>query len=90
MTEPVENDALEKGLAQPLLLSSEDKQEDEDGDQDNDVSEEAPEESRGPATSIGSAYRLLTPSVKVCIYFEIHLLLHNLGSSFINSISLST
>lgn len=69
--EPVENDALEKGLAQPLLLSSEDKQEDEDGDQDNDVSEEAPEESRGPATSIGSAYRLLTPSVKVqlLIYF---------------------
>lgn len=69
--EPVENDALEKGLAQPLLLSSEDKQEDEDGDQDNDVSEEAPEESRGPATSIGSAYRLLTTSVKVqlLIYF---------------------
>ncbi|KAL6349525.1 hypothetical protein AAG906_034182 [Vitis piasezkii] len=69
--EPVENDALEKGLAQPLLLSSEDKQEDEDGDQDIDVSEEAPEESRGPATSIGSAYRLLTTSVKVqlLIYF---------------------
>lgn len=69
--EPVENDALEKGLAQPLLLSSEDKQEDEDDDQDIDVSEEAPEESRGPATSIGSAYRLLTPSVKVqlLIYF---------------------
>ena len=81
MTEPEENDAIEKGLAQPLLLSSEDKQEEED----NDASEEAPEDSRGPATSIRSAYRLLTPSVKVCINFETHLHLPNLGSSFINS-----
>lgn len=65
MTETVENDSLEKGLKQPLLISSEDKQEDEDGDQDCDESEEAVEDSRRPATSIGSAYRLLTPSVKV-------------------------
>ncbi|KAA8522335.1 hypothetical protein F0562_013304 [Nyssa sinensis] len=39
---------------------------------ENDALEkEAPEESRRPATSIGSAYRLLTPSVKVqlLIYF---------------------
>ncbi|KAI5328781.1 hypothetical protein L3X38_028178 [Prunus dulcis] len=66
-----ENDALEKGLKQPLLISSDDKKEDEDGDQDIDESEEAPEETRRPATSIQSAYRLLTPSVKVqlLIYF---------------------
>lgn len=66
--EPVENDALEKGLQKPLLTSSEDKQQDEDED---DPSEEAPEDSRKPVTSIGSAYRLLTPSVKVqlVIYF---------------------
>ncbi|KAM1034593.1 hypothetical protein PS1_038281 [Malus domestica] len=65
------NDALEKGLNQPLLISAEDKREDEDGDQDIDESEEAPEESRRPATSIRSAYQLLTPSVKVqlLIYF---------------------
>ncbi|KAB5564449.1 hypothetical protein DKX38_004503 [Salix brachista] len=69
--EPVENDALEKGLKQPLLLNSEDTQEIEDGDGEFDGSDEATEESRGPATSIGSAYRLLTPSVKVqlLIYF---------------------
>lgn len=68
-SEPVENDALEKGLQQPLLTSSEDKQQDEDGE--DDPSEEAPEDSRKPVTSIGSAYRLLTPSVKVqlLIYF---------------------
>ncbi|KAB2632633.1 SPX domain-containing membrane protein [Pyrus ussuriensis x Pyrus communis] len=65
------SDALEKGLNQPLLISAEDRREDEDGDQDIDESEEAPEESRRPATSIRSAYRLLTPSVKVqlLIYF---------------------
>ncbi|EEF51082.1 SPX domain-containing membrane protein At4g22990 isoform X2 [Ricinus communis] len=68
---PRENDALEKGLKQPLLLSSEAKQEDENDDGECDASEEAPEESRTPATSIVSAYRLLTPSVKVqlLIYF---------------------
>ncbi|CAI8593705.1 unnamed protein product [Vicia faba] len=65
-----ENGALEKGLKQPLLITSDDKVE-EDIDQDYDDSEEAPEESRLPANSIGSAYRLLTPSVKVqlLIYF---------------------
>ncbi|KAE9621057.1 putative SPX domain, major facilitator superfamily [Lupinus albus] len=65
-----ENGALEKGLNQPLLITSEDKV-DEDADQDCDESEEAPEESRKPANSFGSAYRLLTPSVKVqlLIYF---------------------
>ncbi|XP_011029159.1 PREDICTED: SPX domain-containing membrane protein At4g22990 [Populus euphratica] len=69
--EPVENDVLEKGLKQPLLLSSDDKRVTEEGDGEFDGSDEAPEEARGPATSIGSAYRLLTPSVKVqlLIYF---------------------
>lgn len=65
MAETVENNALEEGLKQPLLVSSEDKQEDEDGDQEFEGSEESFEESRRPATSIRSAYRLLTPSVKV-------------------------
>ncbi|KAF5478344.1 hypothetical protein F2P56_004909 [Juglans regia] len=66
-----ENDALENGLKQPLLTSSEDKQQDEDSEQERDESEEASPESHGPATSIRSAYRLLTPSVKVqlLIYF---------------------
>lgn len=66
-----ESDALEKGLKQPLLITSEDKKADEDDDHDIDESEEAIDESRRPATSIGSAYRLLTPSVKVqlLIYF---------------------
>ncbi|CAL0328592.1 unnamed protein product [Lupinus luteus] len=65
-----ENSALEKGLNQPLLITSEDKV-DEDADQDCDESEEAPEESRKPANSFRAAYRLLTPSVKVqlLIYF---------------------
>ncbi|KAK2664680.1 hypothetical protein Ddye_003254 [Dipteronia dyeriana] len=69
--ETVENDSLENGLKQPLLITSEEKQEDEDGDQEYDGSEEAPEESHQPATSVKSAYRLLTPSVKVqlLIYF---------------------
>ena len=64
------NNALEKGLKQPLLISSENKV-DEDADQDCDDSEEAPEESRQPVNSIRMAYRLLTPSVKVqlLIYF---------------------
>jgi len=60
----IENSALEKGLRHPLLTSSENKV-DENADQDNDDSEEAPKESRQPANSIGAAYRLLTPCVKV-------------------------
>ncbi|CAL0303347.1 unnamed protein product [Lupinus luteus] len=65
-----ENSALETGLNQPLLITSEDKV-DEDADQDYDDSEEASEDSRQPAHSIRSAYRLLTPSVKaqLLIYF---------------------
>ncbi|XP_073111954.1 SPX domain-containing membrane protein OsI_17046 isoform X2 [Elaeis guineensis] len=66
----LENERLESGLVQPLLVNSKEKQ-DEDGEQDFDDSEEASEESHRPATSIASAYRLLTPSVKVqlLIYF---------------------
>ncbi|CAA0842257.1 SPX domain-containing membrane protein [Striga hermonthica] len=71
-----QNDKLEKGLAQPLLTSGEhqdddDDDDDDDGDQEYDRSEEAKEESRLPANSFGSAYNLLTPSVKVqlLIYF---------------------
>ncbi|XP_044477079.1 SPX domain-containing membrane protein At4g22990-like [Mangifera indica] len=69
--ESVGNNELEKGLKQPLLITSEDNQQDEDGDPECDGSEEGPEEYHGPANSIRSAYRLLTPSVKVqlLIYF---------------------
>lgn len=76
--ETKQNDVMEKGLKQPLLLtteqhrSSEDKDQDEvDGEIELDESEEAPEDCRSPANSIASAYRLLTPSVKVqlLIYF---------------------
>lgn len=64
--EPSENDSLENGLKRPLLISAEDKrQEEDDGDQEADESEESLEDSRLPVTSIASAYRLLTPSVKV-------------------------
>lgn len=59
-----QNDKLEKGLAQPLLTSTEHVQ-DDDGDQECDASEEASEDSRRPANSLKAAYRLLTPSVKV-------------------------
>ncbi|KAJ6840641.1 B3 domain-containing protein-like [Iris pallida] len=67
---PTENSEIENGLAQPLLLSSKENL-DEDGDQYCDDSEEAVEDSHKTANSIGSAYRLLTPSVKVqlLIYF---------------------
>ncbi|KAL2547496.1 SPX domain-containing membrane protein [Forsythia ovata] len=65
------NDKLEKGLVQPLLLTEAENQQYDVEDQGLDESEEAPEESRRPANSLGSAYRLLTPSVKVqlLIYF---------------------
>ncbi|KAK4789336.1 hypothetical protein SAY86_020655 [Trapa natans] len=69
--ESSENDSLENGLKQPLLLSLEGKKQEEDGDQEGDGSEECSNDSRLPVTSIASAYRLLTPSVKVqlMIYF---------------------
>lgn len=57
---------LENGLAQPLLLSGK-EQADEDEDIEDEDSEEAHEDSHTAASSIGAAYRLLTPSVKVTI-----------------------
>ncbi|XP_073042930.1 SPX domain-containing membrane protein At4g22990-like isoform X1 [Primulina eburnea] len=64
-----EQDKIEKGLRQPLLLPS--TENGQDSDQECDESEESLEGSRLPAKSLGSAYRLLTPSVKVqlLIYF---------------------
>ncbi|TYJ06558.1 hypothetical protein E1A91_A12G241900v1 [Gossypium mustelinum] len=69
-SETAEKNTLEKGLKQPLLITSEEQQED-DEDAEADGSEEVSQESCRPATSIASAYRLLTPSVKVqlLIYF---------------------
>jgi hypothetical protein len=58
---------LEDGLEQPLILGREQRQDEntEDDDDDNNDSE-SPHE---PARSIASAYRLLTPSVKVPYMF---------------------
>ncbi|CAD6262631.1 unnamed protein product [Miscanthus lutarioriparius] len=63
------NSNLEEGLAQPLLLGIEQRQ--GENSEDNDDTEVASESSHEPATSIASAYRLLTPSVKaqLLIYF---------------------
>uniref|UniRef100_A0A0E0PCY3 SPX domain-containing protein n=1 Tax=Oryza rufipogon TaxID=4529 RepID=A0A0E0PCY3_ORYRU len=63
------NANLEEGLAQPLLTGSEEGQ--DQNAEDNDDNEEESKNSHGPATSISSAYKLLTPSVKVqlLIYF---------------------
>lgn len=63
----VGSDALEKGATQPLL-SSEAHQDGEDDDQECDVSEELSEDSHAPVSSLKAAYKLLTPSVKVCFY----------------------
>jgi hypothetical protein len=59
------NYAVENGSMQPLLLNSEAEQVDENEDRDYDDSEESAEIVHKPVTSIVSAYRLLTPSVKV-------------------------
>lgn len=64
---------IENGNAQPLLQTDlEEIQEAEDDDLDVNVSEKSAEESRKPATSFRSAYRLLTPSVKVCFYYSLY------------------
>lgn len=65
----VVNDKLEKGLAQPLLLPPSKNGRDEEDDQECDESEEASVESLLPASSLASAYRLLTPSIKVWLFF---------------------
>lgn len=61
-----ENILIEPDAAQPLILSLEETQEDED--REFDVSEEAAEESHKPVNSLMSAYKLLTPSVKVQLF----------------------
>ncbi|KAI4372210.1 hypothetical protein MLD38_010474 [Melastoma candidum] len=63
-------DVLEDGFKQPLLPSLQESTQDE-GEDEEDRSEEAAQESRLAANSLQSAYRLLTPSVKVqlLIYF---------------------
>ncbi|KAK0580915.1 hypothetical protein LWI29_007695 [Acer saccharum] len=62
------NYAVENGSTQPLLLNSEAKQVDENEDRDYDDSEASAEIVHKPVTSIVSAYRLLTPSVKVQLF----------------------
>ncbi|XP_078161955.1 SPX domain-containing membrane protein OsI_21475-like [Carex rostrata] len=64
-------DQLESGLAQPLLLHEENKEISEEGEDGDDSEDATSEDSHKPANSFGSAYRLLTPSVKVqlLIYF---------------------
>lgn len=67
----IENGLVQNGISQPLLLTAEEKQQDDDEDQDCDNSEESAEEIQKPVTSIVSAYKLLTPSVKVWISIDI-------------------
>ncbi|XP_039114110.1 SPX domain-containing membrane protein OsI_17046-like isoform X2 [Dioscorea cayenensis subsp. rotundata] len=54
----------EHGIVQSLLISE--SKDDEEDERDYDESEEASVKSHEPASSISSAYKLLTPSVKVC------------------------
>lgn len=68
ITATLESDTVENGLTQPLLLNSKAKEEDED--QECDGAEEDSNEIQKPITSLVSAYRLLTPSVKVWISSE--------------------
>ena len=63
------SDSLEKGVTEPLLISSQPHQDQEDDDVE-DASEETSEDTRAPVNSLGAAYRLLTPSVKVCFHLR--------------------
>ncbi|XP_076960060.1 SPX domain-containing membrane protein At4g11810-like isoform X1 [Bidens hawaiensis] len=67
-TGAAECDTLENGATQPLLLSSQAHQDDVDEDQECDMSEAPSEDSHAPINSIGAAYKLLTPSVKVQLF----------------------
>lgn len=62
----VQNDVI-----QPLLASVKEKQEEEEDDENEDeeidISRENSTEIQEPVTSIVTAYKLLTPSVKVWI-----------------------
>lgn len=60
------NCVVENGSTQPLLLNTEAKQQQESDDQElDDDDDEDSEITHKPVSSIVSAYRLLTPSVKV-------------------------
>ncbi|XAR54100.1 hypothetical protein NMG60_11029106 [Bertholletia excelsa] len=64
----LETGVLGTSINQPLLTNMEEKQDDENGEEECDISEESSEEIKKPVTSISSAYRLLTPSVKVQLF----------------------
>ncbi|KAL3649512.1 hypothetical protein CASFOL_005915 [Castilleja foliolosa] len=61
------NGVLRTGISQPLLYRSIEEQQD-DEDEELNISEEGSKDSRKPVTSIVSAYKLLTPSVKVQLF----------------------
>ncbi|KAI5564487.1 hypothetical protein POPTR_014G078000v4 [Populus trichocarpa] len=61
-------DAVKIDFTQPLLLNSEAELQDNNDDQEFDDGEEDSDENHKPVTSIVSAYRLLTPSVKVQLF----------------------
>ncbi|KAF2311135.1 hypothetical protein GH714_019658 [Hevea brasiliensis] len=64
----VNDGAVESGSTQPLLLKSEAENQDEATYQELEDGDEDSEGSHEPVTSIVSAYRLLTPSVKVQLF----------------------
>lgn len=61
-------EAVKIDFTQPLLLNSEAKLQDNNVDEEFDDGEEDYDENHKPVTSIVSAYRLLTPSVKVQLF----------------------
>ncbi|OWM64692.1 hypothetical protein CDL15_Pgr010450 [Punica granatum] len=67
----IANDAVENGGTQPLLLNSKAKSDDGDEDEQEDNGDDELDKTQKPVTSIVSAYKLLTPSVKVqlLVYF---------------------
>jgi hypothetical protein len=72
---------LEDGIAQPLILEREQTQaENTEHNDDNDS-----ENSHEPARSIASAYRLLTPSVKVSYIFLIVFSLLSITHAFLGN-----
>ncbi|KAJ3692688.1 hypothetical protein LUZ60_011783 [Juncus effusus] len=83
----VNNEEIEDGLAQPLLLTNEKKT---SGDNDDlSDSDDSSKDARKPASSLSEAYKLLTPSVKVqlFVYFMLKFVMEILlsGSSVITS-----
>ncbi|KAL5565489.1 hypothetical protein UlMin_028653 [Ulmus minor] len=62
------NVSVENSSTQPLLMNTEANPQDEDEVEDCDDAEEGCEEIQKPVDSIVSAYRLLTPSVKVQLF----------------------